>query len=329
MEQLLNANRVNSLIRETISENGVATTVGPAEGIASAAQRDTWALSTHTYMLPLRMGMLSKQPFPAHRSPELLLQWELSPANECIEGGAGLTSCLITITNFLLVCESIERPASPMYNEQSSKVPDYYTFIDRAIAMAGRIDLAFKNWEFFQSTPVTTQKVTIPIPSRRSNVDYVLCYFQPSGADQSFATVDKFLHWNKGDGAGVSLTQAFLRRNAILYPKEAFDTTGDALETFHRFLLWHGSWKNEGVYHRPPTISLADYNTDRFLLIFDINPHQRDGLISNVSTVSDTLDMQLELLFSGVPGVPIVVNTFVQYFDQILLHADGTMDAAK
>lgn len=330
MEQTLNCNKCWSVLREALSENGVQPIVGPQEGVDTAAARDANALVTTRYQIPFWCGMLRRQPFPAPIAPQLLLQWHLAPSTEVIEGGAGLTAAVITVSNFIINCEALERPPSPVYQEQSSVVPDYYFFIEQAMKSMGGIDLAFRNFEVYESPPQTTQRFTINIPSRRSNVDYIMCYFQQSGFSSSFFNNDKYITWNKGDGAAVTCTSYSMRRGAKIFPKEPFDATGKALEPWKQFLLWHGCWKEGGVWKDPGVITNAQFNTNRFLIILPLNPHMRDKMISNVSTSDDTLDILIDFVLSGVPAGPgIVVTTFVQHFDQVRLLPGGIMEEAK
>jgi hypothetical protein len=320
-----------SLTRDIFCEDGVTLTIGPMWGVDTLANRQANALVTTRFSIPIDSALFGEQVLPASLSPatNLILQYELAPTNESLEWAAGTTSATVTITNALLIGNQLQRAALPGSNPSiSSAAPDYYGHVMARLASEGKLQFGFREVEFQQFAPITGASMQIPVQQRAVSVDFVFVTLQLQGYDTVGTNLDKFLTCIKGTG-GVTVTQAQLKRNGIFYPPEPWDFSGQAHDGYQEFQVWANKWHSQGVFLDPTPISIADYNNDRFFIIFPINAFANSGLVSRESTAASNIDMTIQINFSGVLPAPLQANIFTVYFENVNLTRDGTWDRSK
>lgn len=320
-----------SLMRDVFCTAGVAITVGPMYGVDTLANRQAQALVNFEYAMPIDFDLISHQvmPLSLSKNTTFILQWELAPTNESLAWAPGTTSATVTITNPLLEGEQLLNAPIGTGINQSTATPDYYKYVyDQMVSYGGvGMPFGFKEVEFFQSNAITGTSAQIPIQQRARSVDAVIVRLQLEGFDTNPANLDKFLTSIKGTG-GVNVSSAQLKRNNVFYPQEPVDYSGRALEGYHTFQKWAGKWNKKGVFINPTPISLNDYNTDRFLMIFEINPFAQDHLVSNESTAASNVDMTLEIRFDGVLPATLRADIFVIYYENVMLRM-GNWERSK
>ena len=302
---LIEENREYGLYHSTLAEHFSklgATTAGELWGFGSQADRQGWANgTTKTYRMPLLMGMLKSQVWPAKFiKQDVWVELELGDYARILEGTTVGTS--FTLTNCKLRCDAI-------FGEE-------YTNYVGGVCAAGGLNFSFKGYEYFQSDPWNSTTKTLLIQSRAAAVDNFFIILQPDTYATTTANLDKFLVANRHNVLNVQM-----KREGRFWPSQPILVNNHDL--YLEYLRLLDTWSLTGVWKDGPLIAPADFVNNRFLISLEVNPYQGDGMISPKGTSGYNVDTQVVINHSAIPGVNIVARIIVPCYHTVVLGSNG------
>lgn len=302
-------NKYAAIVYETTSKQGDVLLTGPTTGAVSAAERTIFSLvANKRYSIGILSGILNASPFPAKflEGGDIMIEFELAPPSDCLETNGPVGSANYTVTNCELEYDWIDDP-------------DYERFVVRAVNSGG-LNFSSLGAEFYQSNPITAANQNINITHRSPSVEGIILTMKPAAFDGNIQSIDKFLTWQKGNIQTVQI-----RNGGRLWPQEEFD----AIKTFDLWIEYQRMLHKHSFTGSVPgvatTITLSDFETDRFLIYLDLNGVSGDGLINPIGTSGNNIDMILLLKQTAPPAVVMILDYFVLHWNTVLLKADGKM----
>lgn len=292
LEDIREYNRLHSMIFETHREPQVGAVLGSIYGYGTQAQRNVWgATPSKDYMMPLLCGLFLSGPLPMEIfTQRLQLELYLDDPRKFVETDSP-GPITVTLTNIYMHYEVL-------YLDGPTRAGLL------ANAMAGA-RYPYNCFVFYQQ-PLIAANQDLLIPHSSTGISTFI--HMMVNADDAYDTTvnDKFLTWNY-NGA----IQHQLRINNEFFPLEPTQS-GDDPQSYREYLGWVKKWSFGGVYENPPTISFEDYNTDRFLVVNQLDAYPGEGLVNNVSTSEGGNNVFLRLWLSAPPAVNTTLITFVQ-----------------
>lgn len=302
VEDVRNLNMAQSLMYEIRTEADVSGSVGPIWGVGTTGDRNTWAAG-RDYAMPIFSGYLAAGVIPLKFIKDhLQVEFYLADPSTCIETDG--TNPVVTIDNPKLVYDKMKVDLA------------YEAALSKRIATAG-LSSGFKTLEHFQNA-VTAANTSNQINHRADSVDYMLHVLRDQTTINDITVDDKFITFNKSD-----VIQYQAKVNGEFHPEEPVVTTDQASQSYVNMLKFQRKWLVMGLREDPPTISVAAYNSDRFVMVNDLRAHIEEDLVNPRGTAKHSADMQIDILMSGVPAVAQELNTFVQFQTVVVINKAG------
>lgn len=301
VEEERNANEVLAILTETKSDIGATVAIGSSYGAEEKATRQANALITKKYMMPVRINLFARGPFPATLMlEEMVIEFELAPPNECMESSAAFNGQTYQLSNCQLhttIIESVQ-----------------YLQTMRVWTQMGGLDFGYKTMELVETAPQTTANQTVQLPQRNDSVDAILVRLMPEGFDRDIQNLDKFITWPR-----LGIDTAQIKVFGRIWPREAFQLADVQAVRMYQEVGHLLGWKIQPVQLDTPRLTWDDYNTgDRFLLLFDLSHLLPDGLISRTSSASQVVDPTITTTYTAPPASMVLKCYFIIYRTCIL-----------
>lgn len=292
----------HSMIFETFRQPEVGDVDGPLYGYGTQAERNYWATQQMTYQCPLLLGLFLSSNFPAGLlQQQIELQLQLNDPTRFVETDSSTTP-VITLTNIYLHYDVLY-------------VDDGIWNSIKTVAASSGICMPYKSFNWY-NVNVLSQNNTFNIPHVSGGIETLYFIVRDGSAYSSMTTNDKFLTWLNDN---VYETQ--LQINNDWFPTESVKyggaTPGSDTQGYYELLKLQGTWMFQGNLTTPCTISPYEFNTNRFLIPYQMNPFPGEGLISPITTTQNATSMNLKFNMSGVPPANRVMDIFVCYSKNI------------
>jgi len=312
LENMFEYNRYYSIIWDALNDARQSSAVArKLMGIGTPTERNILGASTSHYVMPLLSGFFDQDMLPLNlinNIAELFLN--LGDAATYVEtDGASPT---ITITNLRFHMEKI------------SAANEYLQRVRAAMGSSG-LTLGYNTVNYYsQNLNAGASSIqSIIINHKSASLKGFISVFTQSNQVANPLINDKFRTWLK------FTDRHQLRLNERLFPEEPVEY-GDVLsaEAYMTYLNWAKKWNLSGnLRFEPPPITVEEFSADKFLLIVDVNGYPYDDdVINPVGNDNVSIQMQLDI---NIP-LPLPANfrfdTFVSYFRQIKINANGTVD---
>ena len=311
VEDIQDYNRLYSILWELTNPTLVTSNIGKRMGFGTQVQRN--AMSTNfDYIMPLYSGVFNTELLPLENiKAALFLELYLEDPTKCIETDG--TNPIISITNINFHIERLELDIN------------YTSYIKSEINSKG-LDLGFHTWNRFVSTLSTAPRQDIQINHRSSSVNGILNFFVTSADINNPLINDKFLNWPQ-----MGLQQVQIMVNQTLFPDEPIDTfTAEAAEAYQGYCRWIRRWKLNGLLEIAPPISQQVFFVNRFVQIDDFEPYpELDDVINPFTALNNYATMLKRLYFAAPIASGIQLDSWVEYFQRMIIQANGKVTVAR
>lgn len=297
LEDIREYNLYNSLLFESLRDEDIADVIGPScYGFATQAERNAFGSTVTSYACPLLCGFFLTGAIPMGLLKQRLeLQLHLEDVARCIETDGAIANVSYTLTNVYL------------HTEELSISSTYYA--EMGALMAGGVSYPYKRFTHYVQ-PILNTRNNLVIPHVGDGIESLIHVIRSSTSLASPTTNDKLLTYLP---IGVSDFQ--LRINNELYPPETVQTATP--QAYVQYLKYISKWRLAGVYRNPPAIALDEYNTNRFIIVNQMETYPNEGLVNCLSTSGAGTNMYLVLNLSGPPPPNIQMDSFVQSHGEI------------
>ncbi len=302
-------NRLYSFIWEMLNPSDVTGNMGSVFGFDTQANRNAAGAATTSYACPLFSGVLNTELLPFDNlSGGMMLELYMEDASACLESDSP-TLPVITIS------------AVKIHMERLELQEDYRRFISSYIKGNG-LTLGFQTWERYISSLTTGQTQNLTINHRSSSVNGMMHFLMDSSDFNNMAVDDKFLNW-----LPLSLTSASTLINGAIFPDEPTDTvTAQRIECYQMYCRWIMKWKLSGLLQIAPPIAIADFQVNRFFLLDDLEPYPEVmDIVNPFTTLGNNATIIKKLTFSAAVPASYQLDTWVEFFKQIRIFADGSV----
>ncbi len=310
IEDLRDYNRLYSFIWEMVNPSLVTTNIGVTlMGFGTQAERNAQGAANTDYACPLFSGVLNTELLPFDNlSSGMVLELYLEDVVSCLESDSSTTP-IITISNLQFHMERLDLQ------------DDYRKYIASYIRSNG-LTLGFQTWERYVNALSGGYNQNLTINHRSSSVNGLLHFLFNSALFADMTANDKFLTW-----LPLSMTSASTLINGAVFPDEPVDTvTGQRVEPYQMYCRWIMKWKLSGLLAVAPPISNRAFAVDRFFLIDDLEPYPEVADIVNpFTTLGNNATIIKKLVFSAAIPANYQLDTWVEYFKQIMIYSDGSI----
>lgn len=299
LEDIREYNLLHSLIFECTKSYDVQDVLGPdAYGYATQSVRNAKGANVTNYSMPLICGFMLSGIVPLGVLQQVLqLELYIDEPVRFVETDG--TNPVITLTNVFMHYDVL-------------CLGDEFTAAINSMTTSSGLCYPFRSFTYY-TQPLITAQSNLVIPHSSSGIESYINVMRRSDTMNSMTVNDKFLTWNKND-----CFDAQLRFNNDFYPLEPVKYDGDQLQGYITYLKWVDSWKLAGIYTKTtPTITAQAFNTDRFVIINQIETNPNEGLISDKSTTMAGNNVFLRLTLNSSPANPTNMETFVQWYSVI------------
>lgn len=297
LEDIREYNLYNSLMFEALQDTEISDVIGPScYGYATQAQRNVFSSATKTYSCPILCGFFLTGVLPmAFLKQRLELQLYLEDVSRCIETDYPIGLITMTLSNVYFHTEELKLESS-VARELEALVNSGVTY-------------PYKKFTHYVQ-PILNTMNNLVIPHVGAGIE-TLIHVMRNGANLSNPIVnDKLLSYVPNN-----TTDFQLRINNELYPPEKTLTTTP--QAYVQYLRYINKWKLGGVYRNPPSISSDEYNTNRFIIVNQLETYPGESLVNNLSTESAGTNMYLVLNLAVPPALNTQLDTFVQSYGVI------------
>lgn len=309
VEDLRDYNRLYSFIWQMINPTLVVANTGLVMGFGTAAERNAKGAAATDYAIPVFSGVLNTELLPFDNlSSGMVLELYLENAAACLESDSPTTP-IITVSNLQFHMERLELQEN------------YRNDIARHIRSNG-LQLGFQTWERYVNALSGGFNQNLTINHRSSSVNGMLHFFYDSSLFNSMITNDKFITW-----VPLSLTSSSTLMNGSVFPDEPIDTvTCSRLECYQMYCRWIMKWKLSGILPISPPIAIQDFAVTRFVLIDDFEPYPEVmDIVNPFTTLGNAATIIKKLVFSAAIPANYQLDTWVEYFKQIIINSDGSI----
>lgn len=283
LEDIREYNLVHSFLFETTREPDTGAVLGSTYGFGTQFQRNLWgSTASKDFTMPLLCGLFLSGPLPLEIfTKKLQLELWLEDPTACLESDCPNPSqMVITLTNINLHYETLDIAQ-----------PTRSSFISNAMANG---QYPFKSFVYYIQA-MTGATADYAIPHASAGIDAFINLMLNSNDRTNPLVNDKFLTWNKND-----VFETTLKINNKFYPIEPAIALDDQ-QQYIMYLRWQDKWKFGGVYHNPPTISFEDFNTDRFVILYQLEAYPNEMLVNNLTTENAGNNVFLRIKMSAPP----------------------------
>lgn len=299
LEDIREYNLLHSLLFECTKSFDVQDVLGPdAYGYATQAVRNAKGLVTTNYSMPLICGFMLSGIVPLGVLQQVLqLELYIDEPTKFVETDG--TNPVVTLTNIFFHYEVLS-------------LGDEFTAAINSMTMGSGLCYPFRSFTYY-TQPVITANSNLVIPHSSSGIESYIHVMRRSDTLNNTTVNDKFITWNKND-----TFDAQLRFNNEYFPLEPVKYDGDELQGYITYLRWIDSWRLAGIYTKTiPTITAQAFNTNRFVIVNQVETHPDEGLVSDKSTTMAGNNVFLRLQLNAPPPNPTNLETFVQWYNVI------------
>jgi len=216
---------------------------------------------------------------------------------------------VITISNIIFHIERLELDQS------------YMNAISSQIRSSGLI-LGFHTWQRYVSALTTGTRQDITINHRSSSMNGILNFFINSSQLNNMTVNDKFLTWTRQNES-----QASIMVNGTIYPDEPIDCEfADSIEVYQGYCRWIQKWKLSGFLTIAPPINQQAFITNRYVQIDDFEPYPEvTDIINPFTTLVNNANILKKLTFSSAVSANYQLDSWVEFFRQIIISGDGSV----
>lgn len=299
LEDIREYNLLHSLIFESTKSYDVQDVIAPdAYGYATQSVRNSKGQNTTNYSMPLLCGFMLSGIVPMGALQQVLqLELYMDEPTRFVETDG--TQPVVTLTNIFFHYEVLE-------------LGDEYTAAVKNMTTGTGLTYPFRSFTYY-TQPITTANNNLVIPHSSSGIETFISILRRSDNMNSMTVNDKFITWPKNDAFDGQI-----RFNNDFFPLEPIQYNGDQLQGYINYLKWVDSWRLGGIYTKEtPTIQSQSFNTDRFIIVNNIDTFPNEGLVSDKTTTMAGNNVFLRLNLNSPPINPTNCETFVQWFTSI------------
>lgn len=300
LEDIREYNLFHSLLFEATKSYDVQDVLGPdAYGYATQAVRELKANNTTNYSMPVICGFMLSGIVPLGALQQVLqLEMYLDEPTKFVETDG--TQPNVTLTNIFFHYEVLE-------------LGDEFTAAVKSMTTSGGgLCYPFRTFTYY-TQPVITALSNLVVPHSSSGIETYVSILRRSDNMNTTTANDKFLTWNKMDAFDCQI-----RFNNDFFPLEPIQYDGDQLQGYTNYLKWVDSWRLAGIYTKvTPTITAQAFNTNRFIIVNNLETYPNEGLVSDKNTTMAGNNVFLRLQLNQSPAFPVSCETFVQWFNAI------------
>lgn len=315
VEDLRDYNRLYSFLWEMMNPSLVTSNIGNTlMGFGTQAERNALGAAASTdYACPLYSGVLNTELLPFDNlSQGMILELYLDDVTAFLETNS-VTTPVITISNIVFHVERLDLQS------------DYRAFISNYISSNG-LQLGFTTWERYGNALAGGFNQNITINHRSSSVNGMLHFFFDSSSFNNMAVNDRFLTW-----LPLSLTSASTLINGSVFPDEPVDTvTAGRIEPYQMYCRWVQKWKLSGFLQVAPPIAQTNFAVNRFVLIDDLEPYPEvTDIVNPFSTIGNNATIIKKMVFSAAIPANTQLDTWLEYFKQIVITRGGSVQVLQ
>lgn len=319
IEDLRDFNRIYAALWEMINPPDVTGNTGvTGMGFGTQAQRNILGASPATdYVCPLFSGVLNTELLPFDNiNAGVVLELYLDEAVNVVETDG--TVPVITITNLVLHMERLD--LDPTYRASLS-----------AYVSANGLKIGFRTWDRFINSLTNGSQQNLSINTRNASMNGILNFLINSTELQNTLTNDKFLNWVPTPTGGGTLQQTVLQINGTIFPDEPIDCVNyNRYECYQMYCRWVMKWKMNGLLAIAPPINNQAYQTNRFVQVDDLEAYPEEGdLVNPFTTLSNNNTLIKKLQFSGALPTGWQLDSWVEYFKEIIINQNGTVSVLQ
>lgn len=314
VEDLRDYNRIYSALWEMINPADVTTTIGDqVMGFGTTAQRNALGAAASTsYACPVFSGILNTELLPFDNiGGGMYLDFYLEDGVACVETDG--TVPIITVSNVVFHVERLELENG------------YRDFIRSYVSTNG-LNIGFHTWERYINSLTTGTQQNITINHKSSSMNGMLNFLINSTTLNDTTVNDRFLDWIPNPG-GNALTQSSLFINGAVFPDEPIDCVSTfKIEPYQMYCRWIMKWKLNSFLAIAPPITNAAFITARFCQIDDLEAYPEEyDLINPFSTLGNNATLIKKINFNAAIPAGWQLDSWVEYFRQIMIRSDGTV----
>lgn len=301
IENVQNFNLIKQFEHATTVEPDVDDVLGEVYGVGTQAQRNLWATATKQYVMPLGSNALGIDIWPLkYMTDNLIVEYTLDDPTRHVETDG--TTPVITLDNVQLHYDKL--------------VPDpaWEKTVATAIGSQG-LEMGYRATEVYQNVIAASNSSNI-INHRSAAVDYVACVLRTASTLGTLTTNDRLSTWIPSN-----VTNYYMKLNNDLHPEEPIDST--TRQAYLALLRFMGKWHVDGLQVDAPTISPADFASNRFIMTLDLRQNLDKELINQTDTSHMASDITFEVRMSAPPPAQLQMDSFVQYYTAVFITPQG------
>ena len=263
-------------------------------GVGTFDQRVTWSTGRR-YAIPLMASLFGTKSLPLAFTPGTMqIELHTETPTFCTEfTGAAPSNVSYTLKNFRWMYDVFRLPKA-VHDMIEMKVEH------------GESALFFNEYEHYIDT-ITSARHTINITERAQSISEVIIVLREDQASTAAETLDRFLLWQDFDLSNfqIKIGDVYIpaqqtRRFSATNNTELYWNYQKALGNFSSTM---GTLKDAGITNR--------YETDKFLIWFNFDPHKHEDLIGGKNTSKNSTPINLELTFGAAPANNLRADVFV------------------
>lgn len=306
IEDIRDYNRIETILREIETPTLVTTNTGVnIMGYGTQGQRNALGAVTTSYAMTLASEFFNNELLPLDNiESAIVLELYLEDPTVCIE-----TDGTVPIINFA---------NGQFHSERLELDSSYRSYIKQYISSYG-LKMGFFTWERYINQLSGGSQQNVMINHRSSSMNVLLNIFLNNSTINDPTVSDKFLTW-----LPLNLQTYQVNMNNRQYPDEPVDlTTANKFEAYQILCRWLMKWRLDGRLAVAPPIAYQNFIVDRFVFLDDFEAYPNDHVINPLNAVSQNTVIIKKLNFNGAIPANTQMDTWVQYFKDVVITKDG------
>lgn len=311
VEDIREYNQIASILYEMKQPAQVTANIGAAMGFDTQANRET-AYATKDYKIGCMSGVLGTELLPLDNiNAGMIIEMYLEDPMACVETDGANPQ--YTLSNLEFHCERLVLDQA------------YRNYIRDTVRSQG-LQLGFHSWAHYQTNMGTGSRQQLQINHRSGSVNGILHTFRDSSVYTDPQVDNKFLFWDP-----LTIQDTQVKVNNSIFPDEPIDCVyATRAEPYQGYLRWTNHWDLDSINAFAPPISNQAFATNRFILIDDFEPYPEvDDIINPMSTEMNNSTILKMLNFTGAIGSGYQLDSWVEYFTQIGINSNGTIQVLQ